>query len=349
MPLKGATLPGKGTDESHYLPTWKQLTEIIGHKDFLFLADSKQAVRLAEISLVVVLPGVQMTDVAIAQLLDRGIETLFLTQNWQFRGRLQGKYHTNPRVRLAQYRTVETTFAMALAQKLVRGKIHNQRTLLQRKNRAATGGIRELGESIELMGAYLEKLKNFSTPLNRNEMMGIEGICAKAYYQALHHYFPVEWNFSGRNRRPPRDPINALLSWGYGVLLARIFAACVQGGLDPYLGFFHAIEPYRPNLALDLMEEFRPVVVDQALLSLIRENGVRPEDFELSADGEGIWLGKMAKTMFLIVLERRLQETFLYPSQGRRLSLSQIFVEQARWIARCLMESSLDYEAFMLR
>ena len=86
--------------------------------------------------------------------------------------------------------------------------------------------------------------------------MGVEGICARSYYQALRYFFPPQWNFTGRNRRPPLDPINALLSWGYGVLLARVFSACVQVGLDPYLGFFHATEPYRPNLVLDVMEEF---------------------------------------------------------------------------------------------
>jgi CRISPR-associated protein Cas1 len=110
--------------------------------------------------------------------------------------------------------------------------------------------------------------------------MGIEGICARTYYQALRYYFPPEWKFNGRNRRPPLDPINALLSWGYGVLLARVFSATVQAGLDPYLGFFHATESYRPNLVLDLMEEFRPVVVDQAVISIIESNILGTEDFQ---------------------------------------------------------------------
>jgi CRISPR-associated protein Cas1 len=179
--------------------------------------------------------------------------------------------------------------------------------------------------------------------------MGIEGIAARSYYQALQHFFPPSWQFNGRNRRPPKDPINALLSWGYGVLLARIFAVCVKAGLDPYLGFFHAIQPYRPNLVLDLMEEFRPVLVDYCVISLINSQALDPTDFEPSPDGEGIWLGLMAKKLLLKELEERLNQPLLYPPQNRKLKLSQIFLEQARMLARCLLESSLDYQPFLLK
>ncbi|MDH6061256.1 CRISPR-associated endonuclease Cas1 [Chrysosporum bergii ANA360D] len=308
-----------------------------------------QNYRLAEINLVVVLPGVQLTDAVIAELLDQGIETIFLRQDGQFRGRLQGHFATNPIIRLAQYRCVETTFGMALAQKMVSGKIRNQRVLLQRQNRCTKGEITELTEAIDLISSYSSRLNNFTTPLNRDELMGVEGICARTYYQALKHYFPPQWNFNGRNRRPPLDPINALLSWGYGVLLARVFSSCVQAGLDPYLGFFHAIQPYRPNLVLDLMEEFRPVIVDHTAISIIKSDLLQQEDFHPSPDGVGIWLGTLAKKLFLGELERRFHTPILYPAQNRRLSLSQIILEQAQSLGRCLVSSSLDYEAFVIK
>lgn len=311
--------------------------------------DQSNSCRLSEIDLVVVLPGVQLTDVAIAELLDRGIETIFLRSDGRFRGRLQGHFQTNPTIRLAQYRMVNTTFGMALAQKLVTGKIRNQRTLLQQRNRATQGKITELSEAIDLIASYSSRLKQTEIPFNRDELMGIEGICARTYYQALRHWFPAQWNFTGRNRRPPLDPINALLSWGYGVLLARVFAASIQAGLDPYLGFFHAVEPYRPNLVLDLMEEFRPVIVDRAAIAIVKSETLDPMDFEPSPDGEGIWLGKMAKKLYLGELERQFRTKILYPPQNRRLMLSQILVEQARWLGRCLVESSLEYEAFVLK
>ncbi len=311
--------------------------------------NKSQNCRIAEVTLVVVLPGVQLTDAVISHLLDKGIETIFLRQDGQFRGRLQGQFPSNPTIRLAQYRTIETTFGMALAQKLIIGKIRNQRVLLQRRNRATEGKITELSEAIDLISAYSSRLNNTTTPFNRDELMGIEGICARTYYQALRHCFPSQWNFSGRNRRPPLDPINALLSWGYGVLLARVFAATVQAGLDPYLGFFHATEPYRPNLVLDLMEEFRPVVVDHAVMSIIQSDILGSEDFQQSPNGEGIWLGIMAKKLFLGELERRFRTPVLYPPQNRRLTLSQILVEQARWIGRCLIHSELNYEAFVIK
>jgi len=310
---------------------------------------NRQTLRLTELTLVVVLPGVQLTAQTLAQLMDQGIETLFLTQTGQFRGRLQGQFPTNPAIRLAQYRTVETPFGLALAQRLVAGKIANQRALLQRRNRATRGMVTALSEAIDAIAAYRSTLEQTETPLSRDELMGIEGICARAYFQGLRHYFDSQWQFQGRNRRPPLDPVNALLSWGYGVLLARMFAACVQAGLDPYLGFFHATEPYRPNLVLDLMEEFRPLVVDQAVIAILQEGVLSPEDFEPSPDGEGIWVGPVGKKLFLAALEKQLRQTTEYPPQGRRLSVSQIMLEQARSVARCLVDRQLTYEPMQLR
>lgn len=305
--------------------------------------------RLSELELLVVLPGVQLTDAVVSVLLDKGIETIFLRQDGQFRGRLQGTFAPNPLIRLAQYRTVETAFGLGFAQKFAYGKIRNQKALLQLKNRATKGKIAPLSELIETINVYQLELKNITNPLTRDELMGKEGICARCYYQALQHVFPSHWQFTGRNRRPPKDPINALLSWGYGVLLARIFAVCVKAGLDPYLGFFHSIQPYRPNLVLDLMEEFRPVLVDYAVISLIQSQTLDLADFQPSPDGEGIWLDITAKKLLLRELEERLNQYLMYPPQNRKLKLSQIFLEQARMLARCLLESSLDYEPFFIK
>ncbi|WP_342596816.1 CRISPR-associated endonuclease Cas1 [Cyanobacterium aponinum UTEX 3222] len=305
--------------------------------------------RLSELELLVILPGVQLTDVVISALLDQGIEAIFLRQDGQFRGRLQASFASNPLIRLAQYRTVETSFGLAFAQKFAYGKIRNQRALLQIKNRATKGKIAQLSESIDTINVYQLQLKNIDKPRTRDELMGIEGISARSYYQALQHFFPPHWQFNGRNRRPPKDPINALLSWGYGVLLARIFAVCVKAGLDPYLGFFHSIQPYRPNLVLDLMEEFRPILVDYAVISLIQSQMLDIADFQPSSDGQGIWLGVTAKKLLLRELEERMNQYLLYPPQNRKLKLNQIFLEQARMLARCLLESSLDYEPFFIK
>lgn len=305
-------------------------------------------VRLGELEMVLIFPGVQLTDVVIRVFFKQGIETIFLGKDGYFQGRLQGQFATNPLLRLAQYRLLETTFGMALAQRLVWGKVRNQRLLLQRRYRDTGKKINGLAEAIDLMGAYCLQLKSVETPKSREELMGVEGICARHYYQALRHWFPEQWQFTGRNRRPPRDPINALLSWGYGVLLGRIFTVTVQVGLDPYLGFFHALQPYRPNLVLDLMEEFRPVLVDKAVINLVRSGVLDPLDFEVSPDGEGVWLGLTAKRLLIRELEKLLQSPLLYSPQGRRLKLSQIMVEQGRYLGRCLMDLSVEYQPFIL-
>lgn len=156
-----------------------------------------QSCRLAEITLVVVLPGVQLTSGVLGELFDQGVETIFLRRDGRFRGRLQGQFQTNPTIRLAQYRVVETTFARALAMKLVEGKIRNQRVLLQRRNRATKGRISELTEAVDLIASYMSRLRNLEMPLQRDELMGVEGICARTYFQGLRHYFPAQWNFTG--------------------------------------------------------------------------------------------------------------------------------------------------------
>ncbi|MCA6519741.1 MAG: CRISPR-associated endonuclease Cas1 [Pseudanabaena sp. M110S1SP2A07QC] len=133
------------------------------------------------------------------------------------------------------------------------------------------------------------------------------------------------------------------------VILLLVTKLAVLAGLDPYLGFFHVTQPYRPNLALDLMEEFRPVVVDASVIAIIQANLLAPEDFESSPDGEGIWLGEIAKKLFLAQLERQFSSSFLYPPQNRKLRLSQILLEQSRSFGRCLLERSLDYQPYVIK
>ena len=310
----------------------------------------QRSCRLTEIELVVVLPGVQLTGAAIALLLDSGVETLFLRRDGRFRGRLQGQFHSNPSLRLAQYRVVETTFGMGLAQKVVLGKIRNQRSLLQRHNRETGGRVTALVEAVDTMAVYLRQLQRLETPLSRDQLMGIEGICAKTYFQGMMTQIPGSWGFTGRNRRPPRDPVNALLSWGYGVLLARVFSASVQAGLDPYLGFFHATEPYRPNLVLDLIEEFRPLVVDWVVWRFVRSSVLDRQDFEPSPDGEGVWLGHLTKKLFFDQLDRLFQSKILYPPLEGLLALSQFLLEQGRAIGRACIGLRLDeFESLEVR
>jgi len=308
-----------------------------------------QRLRLAELDLIVISPGVQLTSVVLASLMDRGIETVFLNQNGQFRGRLQGRFATNPEIRLAQYRNLETEFGRQLARQLVLCKVKNQKVLLQRRNRSTQGQIPELVDAVDFLTRYVRGIQRNDTPLNRDALMGIEGLCARSYYQGLRYWFPEEWQFEGRNRQPPLDPINALFSWGYGVLQSRVFSICVQAGFDPYLGFFHANEPYRPNLVLDLMEPFRPLVVDQAVIATVYAGVLTPEDFVTAPDGAGIWVGDVGKKLFLAQLERQLRKRLFYPPQNRKLQLSQILLEEVRWIGRCLVNQTLEYEGFVLR
>ncbi|MFO3797679.1 MAG: CRISPR-associated endonuclease Cas1, partial [Anaerolineales bacterium] len=139
----------------------------------------QRTVRLSELELIIFYPGVQLTSAVLAELLDRGIETLFMRQDGSFRGRLQGHLASNPLQHQAQYKYLETLWGLTWAQRIVEGKINNQRVLLQRRHRASAGRIHELAESIDIIAAYLHSLKHLPHP-DRETLMGIEGICARA-------------------------------------------------------------------------------------------------------------------------------------------------------------------------
>ncbi len=300
--------------------------------------------RLAELSLLVVFPGVQLTAPVLASLMDNALETLFLKQSGSFRGRLQSHAPSQPLLRLAQYRLLESQWGLEVARRFVLGKLRNQRTLLQQRQRQGC----DVSEAVDAIWATIKQLET-ATSRDRDVIMGHEGMGARLYFGAFGRCLPVGWFFSKRTRQPPQDPVNALLSWGYGVLLARCFSACMQAQLDPYLGFLHALDPSRPNLVLDLMEEFRPVVVDRAVLAVLAQGILEQNDFEPSPDGDGIWLGDLSKRLFLGELHRTFKAPLLYEPQNRRLTLEAILLEQARWLARCLLSSSLEYQPFLLR
>lgn len=230
-----------------------------------------------------------------------------------------------------------------MGQAVVRGKVANQRSLLQRHNRERADPTIE--SAIRFLDEACERVPRTTT---LSSLSGLEGAATAAYFGAWKRLLKDEWGFQKRVRRPPTDPINVLLSFGY-TLLARSAQGAVEAvGLDPYAGFLHRVEYNRPSLALDLMEEFR-AVVDGVIQWACNSGQIRTTDFTPGAAERPIVISDAAIRVFIRAFEHRMDELILHPWQNQRLPLRRCIHAQARAIADCVQNSRPDYSPMQFR
>ena len=236
-----------------------------------------QEVRIGEICQVNLMGNVQVTTQAVQALCEAEVPICYFSMAGWFYGITLGLNTKNVFLRRNQFRLAEQEyFARTIARRLVAGKIRNQRTLLQRNhvepNRQALAGMKEMADRAEGAGSL-------------EELLGIEGYAARMYFGEFAGMMkpdedagtgPLPFEMDGRNRRPPRDPVNAMLSLGYSLLAKDLTVACYAVGFDPYVGFYHQPRFGRPALALDLMEPFRALIVDSAVLTAVNTARSRP-------------------------------------------------------------------------
>lgn len=229
--------------------------------------------------------GVSVTTPALFALTQRGIDVVYLTGRGRYVSRMVGAEHKHGKLRHAQALGVaDTARALRIAGAIVRGKIANQRALVRRHAEGA-GWAKQALAGMEAMARRVETARTL------DELRGLEGQGAKEYFGLMRKMLrpPREggtWGFERRAYYPPPDPVNALLSFGYTLLLNDLIAACQLTGLDPYLGFFHAIDYGRPSMALDLEEEFRPVIVDSIVLTAVNRAMLGLKDFQHAPESE---------------------------------------------------------------
>ena len=300
-------------------------------------------VRLMNIAHVTLRGNVQLTTQAAATLLDRGIPVVFLTTGGYYRGRLAGTDTNNVDLRLAQYRTATDPAAcLKLARSMISAKIRNQRTML-RRNHPNVDPV-TLGQLKQLR----RKVDDCDSP---DSLLGIEGSAARAYFQNFNGMFATrslgQFDFERRNRRPPTDPTNALLSFAYSLLTKDLVIAATTAGLDPLLGFYHQPRFGRPGLALDLMEEFRPIIADSVVLTAINNEIVTPDDFTTLA--KACSLKDHARKRFIEAYERRMDQTVTHPIFGYPASYRRVLELQARLLSRVLLGEIQHYPAFVTR
>lgn len=315
--------------------------------------DRKQiaAVPAVHVSQVLIFGNVSVTTPALSFLLENEVDTVFLTLRGRYKGRLVGPSGGNSRLRLRQYeRASNSEWALETARAIVTVKLHNTRTLLRRYARRTQAG-EGMGEGLT---AAADQLADLIARAGRcrtvNSLSGVEGRAAAVYFSVFRRLIQgEEWEFSKRTRRPPRDPVNALLSFGYTVLAHNVESAIRTVGLDPYIGFLHQIVYNRPSLALDLVEEFRPIVVDSVVLRCLNNNIILPAHFTINSEGTyPVLLSDEGRSRFIRELEARLNLEFKHPDSKERVTYRRCFELQARQLARCLQTGDV-YRPFKVR
>jgi CRISP-associated protein Cas1 len=280
-----------------------------------------------------------------------GRSIVWLSQSGRFQGRLAGPTTGNVLLRRAQHGAItDAEKTLSIARYVVAGKLQNARTVLMRSARE----VKDKGDETRLRSAaqvHAEGIISAEKATDIDKLRGIEGYAAKAYFGAFSGMILTNregFEFLGRSKRPPKDPMNALLSFAYTLLANECVAACEGVGLDPQMGFSHVLRPGRPSLALDLMEELRSVVADRLVLNLVNRGQVKPGDFE-ARPGGGMLMKEGARKEFLVAYQKRKQEEVWHPIVGGKVPLGLLCHLQARLLARHLRGDVEAYAPFILR
>ncbi|KWV29804.1 type I-C CRISPR-associated endonuclease Cas1c [Micromonospora rifamycinica] len=299
---------------------------------------------LVRLDHLVLFSGVTPTDDLLLRCADDGRSVSWLTGSGRFRAGLIGPTHGNPLLRQAQHRAADSPERqLPIAVAIVAGKIHNARQVLLRTARDTSGPRQTaLRATAELLAQRLELL---TTTASTNEILGVEGIAARDYFAAMPHLLGdhTDWKASGRNKRPPTDPLNCLLSFLYGMLRVAVHGALEQVGLDPYIGFLHAVRPGKPALALDLMEEFRPLLADRLALTMLNRRELTPTDFE-ELPNKAYRLTDSGRKTVLAAWQQSRQRDWPHAQLGRQVPAALLPLVQARLLARHLRGDTVAYQ-----
>lgn len=294
---------------------------------------------------VVIFGNISLTTPVIHYLLEQGIDCVFCSRYGKYHGRLFSTESKFGLLRRQQLEMVNNpTKRLAIAKKMVRGKLLNQRTLLMRYRRQTN--LAELDPLIREANHCLQKIDKVEALA---ALQGLEGYASSLYYRAFKNLLRQDFGFAARVRRPPTDPVNSMLSFGYTLLVYNIQAAVQIAGLDPFLGFLHATEYSRPSLVLDLMEEFRPIIVDSVVLRLINTKAITEADFKYpEGPGKMVLLTDEAIRKFLHQYEERVSSQIFHPNAGQ-VTYRRCFELQARQLVRVITGREAEYKPFVVK
>ncbi|OHV43962.1 hypothetical protein BCD48_26510 [Pseudofrankia sp. BMG5.36] len=306
--------------------------------------DPLTSARLIDVSQLCVYGNVQVSTPLLRELFAREVPTCWFTYGGWFSGIANGLPGKNVDLRMRQLAAAGRG-NVDIARTMIEGKIRNSRVLLRRNTRV------EVSATLERLADGAQKAAGAQSA---GTLLGIEGAAARSYFQAFggmlrpEHRLPgAAFSWEGRNRRPPRDALNCLLSYAYSLLTKDLTAVCLAVGFDPYVGLFHRPRFGRPALALDLAEEFRPLVADSLVLNLVNNGEVSERDFVIRAGG--VALTAAGRKAVIAGYERRLDIEVTHPVFGYRISYRRVLEVQARLLAAHLLGEIPSYTAFTTR
>jgi len=315
-------------------------------------------IMTADLEQIVLIGNVTLTVPVMDALIRDRVDTVFITQSGRFRGRLLTAYSKNVDLRRQQYmRLSQPDFALQSARSIIRGKLSNMRILIMRYGRRMKdpGDVGRTATRIRALNERLDETRDL------DEVRGIEGMGTRHYFSVFSQLIShPDFSFNGRNRRPPKDPVNALLSFGYTLLHNLVETAANIVGLDPYLGALHAVEYGRPSLVCDLVEEFRAFFVDSLVLSMLNRRAISPDDFVYRDVADGIdytdevevrknrpvEMKRVVVRAFIDTFERKMRTKITYGAEGHSVTYRYVVEQQARRFARYLIGREETYVPF---
>jgi len=304
-------------------------------------AETLQDLPAVQVDQIVIFGNVAFTTPAVRFVLEQGIDVAYLSSAGTYRGRIQPAWAKDATLRYEQYRWArDDRFCLQVAQQLMAGKIQNMLAFCRRQRRLGKDAPQHLAamEGMQQRVAKAEKLE---------QVLGYEGAASAAYFRLLKTFLPHDWGFQTRQAHPPTDPVNALLSLGYTLLYNQLYAAINVVGLDPYQGFLHQRKRGHATLASDLMEEWRAIIVDSVVLTVINRREIKVDD--LQRTNQGVRLTKSALTRFVKRYDARVAEEVLAPTGQYRTTYRRYFELQVRHLARVLLGEAPMYRPFTIR
>ncbi|MEW6365729.1 MAG: CRISPR-associated endonuclease Cas1 [Acidobacteriota bacterium] len=302
-------------------------------------------VPLLQISHLALFGNVQTTTQALRELCSRGQAVCYFSSGGYFYGITHDIGSRNVDLRRAQFRKADDpAVCLALGRRIAWAKVRNQRTLLRRNSTSVSD------QDLRDLDRLADAARAAETP---ETLLGCEGAAARIYFGNFGSMLKtgdetsVVFHFDGRNRRPPRDPVNALLSLCYALLAKDCTVTLLAVGFDPYLGFYHTAHHGRPSLALDLMEEFRPLIADSVVITVINNGEVGPGDFVRA--GGAVSLKPAARKTLIQAYERRMDQAISHPVFGYKASYRKTLEVQSRLLARYLSGEISEWPAILPR
>jgi CRISPR-associated protein Cas1 len=306
---------------------------------------SRLRVPIHHLESVVCFGPTYMSPDLMALCLERGVSVVFLGENGRFRGRLEGTIQAGAALRLDQMRAhLDTAASLRLAKAIVQGKLANQRHVLQRAAREAQGEVAARLTSAARAIGFIDAGRGDT----HDQVRGCEGEGAARYFEVFGDLVRQQkdhFTWTVRQRRPPRDPINCLLSFAYALLMNDCLSALQSNGLDPAFGFLHAFRPGRPALALDLMEHLRPLVADRLVLTLLNNQQLGPDDFVHTESG-AVELKDDARKLVLQTHQERKSQTIQHPFLAQEITWGVLPQIEARLLTRTLRGDLDDFPPF---